>query len=120
MTATGSAFGSALDLDLASGSNQRPLPTARPSVFSQENTMPATKFAISVPHETMDQVDRAAKRLGWTRSHYISVILARVAQRERDAAISRKVDAVLAELGEQDLETVKHLQRARREEGTEW
>ncbi|MBN1607780.1 MAG: hypothetical protein JW940_14175 [Polyangiaceae bacterium] len=82
--------------------------------------MGAIKFAISVPGETMNQVDRAAKRLGWTRSRYVSVVLARVAQRERDAAISKKVDAVLAELDGQDHETVKHLQRARREEGTEW
>jgi hypothetical protein len=89
-------------------------------VFSQRNTMRAAKFAISVPAETMTHVDRAAKRLGMTRSRYIAVVLARVAQRERDAAISRKVDQVLSELDAQDIESVEHLRKARRDEGTEW
>jgi phage gp37-like protein len=82
--------------------------------------MPVTKFAISVPVETMSQVDHAAKRFGMTRSRYISVVLARVAQRQRNSAISKKVDEVLAGLDEQDLGTVAHLRRARRDQGTEW
>jgi metal-responsive CopG/Arc/MetJ family transcriptional regulator len=82
--------------------------------------MAATKFAISVPAETMNQVDRAAKRLKMTRSRYISVVLARVAQRERNASISKQIDHVLAELDEQDLDSVRHLRAARRDEGTEW
>src|SRR6185436_17625969 len=86
-------------------------------VFSFGNTMPVTKFAISVPKETMGQVDRAAKRLGLTRSRYISTVLARIAERERSAAIARKVDEVLAEMDEQDLESAKHLRRARRDSG---
>lgn len=82
--------------------------------------MTVTKFAISVPVETMNEVDRAAKRLRVTRSRFISIVLARVARRESDRAISKKVDAVLAELDDQDLETVAHLQRAGRIQGTEW
>jgi len=82
--------------------------------------MRATKFAISVPADTMLQVTRAAKRLGLTRSRYISLVLARVAKRERNAAISRQVDEALAALGEQDLESVRHLYGARRKQGTEW
>jgi hypothetical protein len=82
--------------------------------------MPVVKFAISVPRETMSQVDRAAKRLGLTRSRYISVVLARVAKGERDRAISKQVDAVLAQFDEQDLGPVEHLRAARRDEGTEW
>lgn len=82
--------------------------------------MSATKFAISVPAETMSQVDRAAKRLGMTRSRYIAVVLARVAQRERNAALSKRIDRVLSELDEQDLDAVAHLRAARRDEGTEW
>lgn len=82
--------------------------------------MPAAKFAISVPAETMSHVDRAAKRLGMTRSRYIAVVLAHVAQRERDTSISKKVDDVLAELDRQDLESVAHFSAARRDEGTEW
>jgi metal-responsive CopG/Arc/MetJ family transcriptional regulator len=82
--------------------------------------MSVTKFAISVPEETMDRVDRAAKRLGMTRSRYIAVVLARVAQRERNADISRRVDEALADMQEQDLEPVRHFGRARRNAGTEW
>jgi len=82
--------------------------------------MAVTKFAISVPQETMGQVDRAAKRLGLTRSRYISTVLARVAERERNAAITKRVDEVLAEMDQQDLASVKHLRRARRDAGTEW
>jgi len=82
--------------------------------------MRATKFAISVPSETMSQVDRAAKRLRLTRSRYIATVLERMAKHERDWTISRKVDQVLAELDSQDLETIEHFGRARRDEGTEW
>ena len=82
--------------------------------------MGSTKFAISVPAETMLEVDRAAKRLGVTRSRYISMVLARVAKRQRDAGISKRVDAALAEISEQDLGFVHYLQRACRDEGTEW
>jgi hypothetical protein len=89
-------------------------------VFLPWNTMAATKFAISVPEETMRQVGRAAKRLGLTRSRYISIVLDRMARHERDTEISRRVDRVLAELGEQDLAAATHLLSARRDQGTEW
>jgi metal-responsive CopG/Arc/MetJ family transcriptional regulator len=82
--------------------------------------MSVTKFAISMPTETMGQVDRAAKRLGMTRSRYIALVLARVAARERDAAISRRVDKALAELDAQDLDSAGRLLAARRDEGTDW
>lgn len=82
--------------------------------------MRAVKFAISVPAETMQQVDRAAKKLGVTRSRYISLVLARVAKREYDATISSNVDRALAEIESQDLDTVRDLQRARHDAGTEW
>ena len=82
--------------------------------------MAVTKFAISVPSNTMAEVDRAAKRLGLTRSGYISEVLARIAKRERDASISKRIDRVLEELDEQDLDTARQLRAARRNEGTEW
>lgn len=82
--------------------------------------MPSTKFAISMPQATMKRVDRAAKRLGMTRSRYIATVLDRVARRERDGAISAAVDRVLAELGEQDLATPRLLAAAARDEGSEW
>ena len=89
-------------------------------VFSSWNTMAATKFAISVPSETMAEVDRAAKRLGLTRSGYIAEVLARIAKRERDGSISKRIDRVLDELDEQDLATARHLRAAQRHGGTEW
>lgn len=82
--------------------------------------MASTKFAISMPPATMKRVDRAAKRLGMTRSRYIATVLDCVARRERDAAISAAVDRVLAELGEQDLATPNLLAAAGRHEGSEW
>lgn len=82
--------------------------------------MRAAKFAISMPAETMSQVDRAAKRLGLTRSRYIATVLDRVARHERDRAISKRVDEVLAELDTQDLDSARDLLSARVDEGTEW
>jgi hypothetical protein len=68
----------------------------------------------------MRRVDRAAKRLRMTRSGYISTVLGHVARREHDAAISRKVDQVLADLDRQDDATLAHLLAARRDDGTRW
>jgi len=97
------------------------LPLAPVLVFSAWNTMStAAKFAISMPAETMTLVTRAAKRLGMTRSRYIATVLEQLALRERDGAISARVDEVLAELGEQELSAVAHLHAARKNGGTEW
>lgn len=82
--------------------------------------MRGAKLTISTPSETMTHVDRVARRLGMTRSRYVAVVLARVAACERDDAVSRKVDAVLAKLEPQDLAPVAHLHAARRDPGTEW
>jgi hypothetical protein len=57
-------------------------------------------------------------RLGMTRSRYIAVVLDGVARNERDTAISRKVDEVLEQIGNQDLSSVALFRRARRDEGT--
>ncbi len=90
-------------------------------VFCYQNTMSSvTKFAISVPTETMARVDRAAKRLRVTRSRYVSTVLEHVARREYDGSISQAVDEALDQIGNQDLETPRHLLAARRDQGTEW
>jgi hypothetical protein len=68
----------------------------------------------------MAEVDRAAKRLGLTRSGYVAEVLARIAKRERAASISKRIDRVLEELDKQDLDTARYLRAARRNEGTEW
>jgi hypothetical protein len=82
--------------------------------------VPIAKFAISITSETLRHVDRAAKRLGVTRSRYIAVVLDHLARHERDAAISRRVNQVLAKLDRQDLESAAHWLAGRRNEGTEW
>ena len=65
-------------------------------------------------------VARAAKRLAMTRTRYIATVLARVARYERDAEVSRRVDEVLSLLGEQALDSVRHLTETRMVGGTEW
>lgn len=82
--------------------------------------MRAIKFAISVPAETMGRVDGAAKRLGMTRSRYISTVLSAIARRERDRAITTRIDEVLQGIETQDLEAVAHLTAASSPAGTEW
>jgi len=96
-----------------------PLSQHPPTVFSEWNTVPAAKFAISMPRETMKRVDRAAKRLGMTRSRYIAVVLDGVARNERDTTISRKVDEVLAQIGKQDMSSVALFRRARKPDAGE-
>ena len=82
--------------------------------------MRAAKFAISMPAETMKHVQRAAKRRGVTRSRFIALVLDRVAQDDRNWAISNKVDEALAAIGEQDAESVRFLRAAGSKAGTEW
>ena len=84
--------------------------------------MAARKFAISIAEEVMEQVDRAAKRRGVTRSRFISDVLRRVARARSDAEITRRVNAVLADPAttEEQRETAKSFQRARHPSGTEW
>ena len=59
--------------------------------------MSAKKFAISVPEEVMDQVDRAARGRGVTRSRFISDVLRRVAHARRDAEVTRRIDELFAD-----------------------
>ncbi len=79
--------------------------------------MTVAKIAISVPRETVGEVDRAARAMGVTRSRFIRLVLDRVAKRARDRAISVRVDEALAEL---EQESPPDLLRARRDAGTEW
>jgi len=55
-------------------------------VFSWWNTNACCQIRDLGARANDGSVDRAAKRLAMTRSRYIATILARVAQRERDAA----------------------------------
>ena len=84
--------------------------------------MAATKFAISVPTEVMQEVDRAAEARGITRSRFISEVLRRVARAKRDDDISRRIEAVLSdpELAEEQSTTAAEYRRIRPRRGTEW
>ena len=84
--------------------------------------MPVRKIAISVPEDVLHQVDRAAKSRGMTRSRFISHALKRIAAARRDAEITRRIDALLAdpEIAAEQAETARALQRARSAWGTEW
>ena len=84
--------------------------------------MPATKFAISVPIEVMQAVDRAAQERGITRSRFISEVLRRVARAKRDEEISRRIDQVLSdpELAREQRSTAAEYRRIQPRQGTEW
>jgi hypothetical protein len=73
-----------------------------------------------MPEETMARVTAAATHLGMTRSAYIAAVLDRVARRKKDDDITRAVNAALAEIGDQDTDTVLRLALARSDAGTEW
>jgi metal-responsive CopG/Arc/MetJ family transcriptional regulator len=59
--------------------------------------MAVHKLAISVPKDVIAEVDRAAKRLGVTRSRFISDVLRKVARARTDAEITRRLDAVFGD-----------------------
>jgi metal-responsive CopG/Arc/MetJ family transcriptional regulator len=84
--------------------------------------MPTTKFAISLPTDVMDEVDRAARERGVTRSRFISQVLSRVARAKRDREITRRINEVLSDTGlmEEQRTTAADYRRIRPRRGTEW
>jgi len=54
------------------------------------------KTAIAVPEEILDEVDRAARARGESRSRFISRILRLAMRARRDAEITRRLDALFA------------------------
>ncbi len=84
--------------------------------------MPATKFAISVPTEVMQVVDRAARERGITRSRFISEVLRRVARAKNDSEISRRIDQALSDpdLVAEQRSTAAAYRRIQPPQGTEW
>jgi hypothetical protein len=55
------------------------------------------KTAIAVPEEILDEVDRAARARGESRSRFISRILRLAMRARRDAEITRRLDAFFAD-----------------------
>ena len=84
--------------------------------------MAATKFAISVPTEVMQEVDRAAEERGITRSRFISEVLRHVARAKRDEEISRRIEEVLSDpdLAREQRATAAEYRRIQPRQGTEW
>jgi metal-responsive CopG/Arc/MetJ family transcriptional regulator len=84
--------------------------------------MPVKKFAISIPEDVMEQIDRAAADRGLTRSGFISDALRRIARARSDSEITRRVDALFADpaVAEEQRETAAAFRAAAPRRGTEW
>jgi metal-responsive CopG/Arc/MetJ family transcriptional regulator len=55
------------------------------------------KTAIAVPEDVLDEVDRAARARGESRSRFISRVLRLAVRARRDAAITRRLDVLFAD-----------------------
>ena len=55
------------------------------------------KTAIAVPEDVLDEVDRAARARGESRSRFISRILRLAVRARRDAEVTRRLDALFAD-----------------------
>ena len=55
------------------------------------------KTAIAVPAEILDEVDRAARERGESRSRFISRVLRLAVRARRDAEVTRRLDALFAD-----------------------
>jgi hypothetical protein len=55
------------------------------------------KTAIALPAELLDEVDRAARELGESRSRYIARILRCAVRARRHAAVTRRLDELFAD-----------------------
>jgi metal-responsive CopG/Arc/MetJ family transcriptional regulator len=82
----------------------------------------AKEIAISLPPETLGQIDSAAGESGESRSAFIARICMLAARARSDREIRRKIEQVLAdpELRREQLETSEGLLRAGHASGTEW
>jgi len=95
-------------------------------VFSLENTeidaMAAKKIAISLPPQTLKQIDQAAKETGESRSGFIARICVLAAAAKSDREIRRKINKLFAdpEIAREQVETSEAILRAGRAAGTEW
>lgn len=58
--------------------------------------MPLRKTAIAVPEDVLDEVDRAARARGESRSRFISRVLKLAVRARRDTEITKRLDALFA------------------------
>ncbi|MBI5478803.1 MAG: ribbon-helix-helix protein, CopG family [Deltaproteobacteria bacterium] len=59
--------------------------------------MACRKTAITVPEDVLAEVDRAARRLGESRSSFIVMLLKAAVRARRDADITRRLDEVFGD-----------------------
>ena len=55
------------------------------------------KTAIAVPEEILEEVDRAARERGESRSRFISRVLRLAVRARRDAEVTRRLDALFGD-----------------------
>ncbi len=55
------------------------------------------KTAIAVPEDILEEVDRAARERGESRSRFISRVLRLAVRARRDAEVTRRLDALFAD-----------------------
>jgi metal-responsive CopG/Arc/MetJ family transcriptional regulator len=55
------------------------------------------KTAIAVPEEILEEVDRAARERGESRSRFISRVLRLTVRARRDAEVTRRLNALFAD-----------------------
>ncbi len=63
------------------------------------------KTAIAVPEDVLEEVDRAARERGESRSRFISRVLRLAVRARRDVEVTRRLDALFAD------ESVREAQR---------
>jgi metal-responsive CopG/Arc/MetJ family transcriptional regulator len=74
------------------------------------NTMACRKTAIAVPEDILEEVDRAARERGESRSRFISRVLRLAVRARRDAEVTRRLNALFAD------ESVREEQRREAQE----
>lgn len=84
--------------------------------------MAAKKIAISLPPQTLKQIDRAARETGESRSGFIARICMLAAMAKSDREIRRKINELFAdpEIAGEQVETFEAMLRAGHAAGTEW
>jgi metal-responsive CopG/Arc/MetJ family transcriptional regulator len=84
--------------------------------------MAAKKIAISLPPQTLKQIDRAARETGESRSGFIARICMLAATAKSDREIRRKINQLFAdpEIVREQVEDTEAMLRAGHSAGTEW
>lgn len=84
--------------------------------------MAAKKIAISLPPQTLKQIDRAARETGESRSGFIARICMLAATAKSDREIRRKINQLFAdpEIVREQVDASEGMLRAGHSAGTEW